>query len=88
MTRLVEHYEYKGVEFEIMADEDEFDNNTVYYYWDLVGAIGAGSCSFLPWDTVEEVKEDARREVDGENVVTEAQIQEQVEILQRKMRPN
>ena len=88
MARLVEYYEYKGVEFEIMVDEDEFDNNAVYYYWDRVGAIGACSCSFLPWDTIEEVKEDARREVDGKNVVTEAQIQEQMEILQRKMRPN
>ena len=88
MSNFVEAYYYEGVLFEIMQDSDPTDDECVYYFWERKDVVGARDCSFLPCDTIEEVKEDARREVNGENVITEAQVQEQMEILKRRMQPN
>ena len=88
MAKLVEVFIYKGVRFDIMSETDPEDNDAVYYYWDRNDVVGAGSASFLPEETVQEIKWDAMREIDGRKPITEAQIQEQMAILKRRMQPN
>jgi hypothetical protein len=87
MSTLVERYEYKGIDFDIMEETDP-DDGTVYYYWERPDLTGPLSLSFLPEDTIELVKEDARREVEGKNVVSEEAIQEATEMLKNMMHPN
>jgi hypothetical protein len=100
MDTIIDIHQYKGVTFNIYqasVDPEEDPTTPTYFYWERDDvakdrADRAGRFSFLPFDTLEEAKQDAEMDIDGTNRPTLEMIEQAVveieKMLRRLAQPN